>query len=157
MEVFCEEKVLKALKKEFPYIFAENKYPGIPQISVNKIDSGEFSIAGTKIIPIKAMHYRLPVLGFRIGDFAYLTDANYISEEEKEKLFGIKYFVINALRKEKHVSHFSLNQALDLIAELSPRRAFLTHLSHQMGPANELEKELPPNVSAAYDQFILEI
>ena len=92
INVYCEERVLKSLKNEFPYIFAENKYPGVPQIIVNIINDSEFYIRNTKVIPIKAMHYRLPVLGFRIGDFAYLTDVNYLSEEEKEKLFGIKYF-----------------------------------------------------------------
>lgn len=156
MDVFCEERVLKSLKKEFPYIFAENKYPGVPQINVNIIANSEFIVRNTKVLPIKAMHYRLPVLGFRIGDFAYLTDANYISEEEKEKLFGIKYFVVNALRKEKHISHFTLRQALDLIAELSPRRSFLTHISHQMGTTEELEKELPAGVSVAVDGYVFE-
>ncbi len=157
MEVYCEERVHQSLANEFPYIFAENKYPGVPQINVNIINNQTFSINGTKIIPVKAMHFRLPVLGFRIADFAYLTDANFIAEEEKEKLFGIKYFIVNALRREKHVSHFTLGQALDLITELSPRRAFLTHISHQLGPVAEIEKDLPANVSIAQDGFVLEI
>ena len=103
------------------------------------------------------MHYRLPVLGFRIGDFGYLTDANFISESEKEKLFGVKYLVVNALRKESHISHFTLSQAVTLIEELSPRMAYLTHISHQMGPAAELEKELPPQIRPAYDGLVLEV
>lgn len=157
MDVFCEERVLRALKHEFPYVFAEHKYPGIPQINVNLIDTREFPIGNFNIRPVRAMHMRLPVLGFRIGEFAYITDANYISEEEKEKLYGVKYFVINALRKEKHVSHFTLDQALQLISELSPRRAWLTHISHQMGLHSEIEKELPPGVCLAFDGLSIEV
>ncbi len=110
-----------------------------------------------KIIPIRMMHYRLPVLGFRVGDFAYLTDGNYISEAEKEKLFGVKYLVVNALRREPHISHFTLSEAVNLIEELSPRMAYLTHISHQMGPHSELEKELSPQIRPAYDGLVLEV
>jgi len=97
------------------------------------------------------MHYRLPVLGYRIGQFAYITDANYISEEEMEKLIGVQYLVINSLRKEKHISHFTLDQALQVINHLSPKRSYLTHLSHQMGLHKEIQMELPSNVLLAYD------
>jgi phosphoribosyl 1,2-cyclic phosphate phosphodiesterase len=151
MDVYAEQRVIRALKHEFPYIFAEHKYPGVPSVNLIKMENHPFSIKEIDIIPIRAMHYRLPVLGFRIGDFAYITDANFISEEEKEKLIGVKYFVINALRREKHISHFTLSEAIDLINELSPKRAYLTHISHQMGLYAELEKELPPHIIPAYD------
>lgn len=157
MEIFTEERVLSALKYEYPYIFAEKKYPGIPKVNINLINEQEFGINELKIIPIRVMHYRLPVLGFRIGDMAYITDANYISETEKEKLFGVKYFIINALRREKHVSHFTLEEAVKLIKEISPRKAFLTHISHQMGFHHVLENEVPPNVFPAYDSLSFEV
>jgi phosphoribosyl 1,2-cyclic phosphate phosphodiesterase len=157
MDIFAEERVMRALKSGFPYIFAEKKYPGIPQVIMHPISSHPFSIGNQEIIPIRMMHYRLPVLGFRIGDFAYLTDANYISEPEKEKLFGVKYLVVNALRRETHISHYTLSQAVSLIGELSPRMGYLTHISHQMGPSLDLEKELPPHIRPAYDGLVLEV
>jgi phosphoribosyl 1,2-cyclic phosphate phosphodiesterase len=157
MDVYAEERVFRALNYEFPYIFAEKKYPGVPQLNVNLISNFTFHINGIAIIPIRAMHYRLPVFGFRIDQFAYITDANFISEEEKEKLIGVKYLVINALRKEKHISHFTLDQSLQLIRQLSPKRAYLTHLSHQMGRHNDVQNELPPNVIVAHDGLELDI
>jgi phosphoribosyl 1,2-cyclic phosphate phosphodiesterase len=156
MDVFAENRVIRALKYEFPYIFTENKYPGVPEVNLKLIDENEFFIEGIKVLPIRVMHYKMPVLGFRFNDFAYITDANYISEEEKEKLIGVKYMVINALRKEKHVSHYSLSQALDIIRELSPRKAFLTHLSHQMGTHKAIESNLPSGVFVAYDGLTIE-
>ncbi len=157
MDVYAEERVFRALNYEFPYIFAEKKYPGVPQLNVNTITNYTFLINGITIVPIRVMHYRLPVLGFRIGQFAYITDANYISEEEMEKLIGVKYLVINALRKEKHISHFTLEQALQLIRQLSPKRAYLTHLSHQMGLHADVQKELPANVLVGYDGLVVDI
>jgi len=157
MDIFAEERVLRALKSGFPYVFAEKKYPGIPQVMMHPITNHPFVMGSVEIIPIRLMHYRLPVLGFRIGDFAYLTDANYISEKEKEKLYGLKYLVVNALRRETHISHFTLSQAVSLIGELNPNMGFLTHISHQMGPSVEFEKELPPQVRPAYDGLVLEV
>jgi phosphoribosyl 1,2-cyclic phosphate phosphodiesterase len=157
MAVYAEERVFRALNYEFPYIFAEKKYPGIPQLTVNLISNFSFNINNVPIIPIRVMHYRLPVMGFRIGQFAYITDANYISEEETEKLIGVKYLVINALRKEKHISHFTLDQALHLIGQLSPKRAYITHISHQMGLHAEVQNELPPNVLVSYDGLVVDI
>jgi len=156
MDIYAEERVIRALKREFAYIFAEKKYPGVPRVNLHRINHDSFQINGLKITPVRAMHYRLPVYGFRFGDFGYITDANYISEEEKEKLFGVKYLVVNALRHEKHVSHFTLNQAVSLINELSPRRGYLTHLSHQMGFHRDIIAELPPHISPAYDGLTLE-
>lgn len=157
MDVFAEERVRRALISGFPYVFAEKKYPGIPQVIMHSLSNTAFELGELKIIPIRMMHYRLPVLGFRVGDFAYLTDGNYISEAEKEKLFGVKYLVVNALRRESHISHFTLSEAVNLIEELSPRMAYLTHISHQMGPSSELEKELSPQIRPAYDGLVLEV
>jgi len=151
MDVYAEERVIRALKHEFPYVFAENKYPGVPSVNIHRINKESFSIGNMKVIPVRAMHYRLPVFGFRIGDFGYLTDANFISEEEKEKFIGVKYLVVGALRKEKHISHFTLDEAVSLINDLSPRRGYLTHMGHQMGKYAEIEKMVPPNVRLAYD------
>lgn len=157
VDVYLEERVIPAIKREFSYIFAENKYPGIPQIKLNKLDNLSFEAAGVKITPIRAFHYRLPVLGFRIGDFTYLTDANYLPEEEKEKIIGSRFIVISALRKQKHISHFSLSEAVNLINEFSPRRGYITHISHQMGLHEEVQKELPPNIFLAYDGLIIDV
>jgi len=157
MDLYAEERVARALKSGFPYVFAEKKYPGIPQVIVHAISTDPFQIGALEIIPVRLMHYRLPVLGFRIGDFAYLTDGNYISASEKEKLSGVKYLTVNALRREKHISHFTLSEAVSLIDEVNPGMGYLTHISHQMGPAAELEKELPPRVRPAYDGLVLEL
>lgn len=157
MDIYAEERVVRALKSMFPYIFAEKKYPGVPRLSMNTISCEPFKIGSLEIIPIRMMHYRMPVLGFRIGEFAYLTDANYISEQEKEKLFGVKILVVNALRRETHISHFTLSQAVALIEELSPRMGYLTHISHQMGPSRLVHNELPDNIRMAYDGLVLEL
>jgi phosphoribosyl 1,2-cyclic phosphate phosphodiesterase len=157
MDVYAEERVMRALNSGFPYVFAEKKYPGVPQVIMHHISTEPFWVGELEIIPIRMMHYRLPVLGFRLGDFAYLTDANYISEGEKEKLIGVKYLVVNALRRETHISHFTLAQAISLINDLGPRKAFLTHISHQMGPSEELIKELPAHIRPAYDGLVLEL
>lgn len=157
MDIYAEERVERALTGMYPYVFAEKTYPGVPQVVMHTISSQGFSIGPMDITPIRMMHYRLPVLGFRFGDFAYLTDANFIPEQEKEKLFGVKHLVVNALRREAHISHFTLSQAIGLIKELSPRMAYLTHVSHQMGPSSLIDKELPPNIKMAYDGLVLEL
>jgi phosphoribosyl 1,2-cyclic phosphate phosphodiesterase len=156
MDVFAEPRVLRALQSGFPYVFAEKKYPGIPQVIVHTISKAPFQIGDLEIIPVRLMHYRLPVLGFRIGDVAYLTDANFISEEEKKKLEGVKILIVNALRREKHISHFTLSEAVALIEEIRPKQGYLTHISHQMGRTAEYSKEFPENISAAYDGLVLE-
>jgi len=157
VDIYAEKRVQEVIKEEFFYSFEENKYPGVPQINMNELTSEPFKIKGVTIIPIQVFHYKLPVFGFRIGDFAYITDANYISEEEKEKLHGTKYLVINALRKRKHISHYSLSESIDLIKELSPKRAYITHISHQMGLHHNVNEELPRGISLAYDGLRLEI
>lgn len=157
MNIWAESRVHEALKCHFSYVFEEEKYPGAPELVLNPIDGQPFDVQGVKIIPIRAFHYKLPVFGFRIGDFAYLTDANFISEEEKEKLVGSKFLVVGALRQQKHISHFSLPDALKLISELSPRKAFITHISHQMGLYQLVQKNLPENVMLAYDGYTIEV
>lgn len=157
MKVFCDDLVFESLKREYYYVFDEAfKYPGIPQVERHRIDKqNSFKVLDLEIEPIEVMHYQLPVLGFRIGNFSYITDANFIAEEEKEKLKGTDVLVINALRKEQHISHFNLEEALDLIREVAPKKAFLTHISHLMGKHAEVSKELPENVEIAYDGLVL--
>ncbi|MCX2739880.1 MBL fold metallo-hydrolase [Pontibacter anaerobius] len=157
MPLYGEERVLEQLKREFAYIFSDYKYPGIPQVELHTISEEPFEVEGVEFIPIRVMHYKLPVLGFRIGDFTYITDANHISEEEKEKIRGSKVVVVNALRQEKHISHFSLKEAVDLLEDLQPEKAYLTHISHLMGLHREVELQLPDFVRLAYDGLQIEV
>lgn len=157
VDIYAESRVQEAIKSDFAYSFADKKYPGVPQINLHELTNEPFEIKGIKIIPIQVYHYKLPVFGFRIGDFSYITDANYISEEEKEKLHGTKFLIINALRKQKHISHYSLSESLELIKELSPRRAYITHISHQMGLHHDINEELPRGISLAYDGLRLDV
>ncbi len=151
IDIYAEERVQKAIKREYSYVFSEYQYPGVPKMRLNPIPDHNFTIKGITITPVRVFHYRLPVFGFRVGDFAYITDANYIPGESREKLIGVKYMVINALRKEKHISHFSLREAIDFIREISPKKAYITHISHQMGNYSVVSKELPPGIFLAYD------
>lgn len=151
IDIYAEERVQEAVKNEYSYVFSEYQYPGIPKMRLHTITDDNFEIKGISIIPIRVFHYKLPVFGYRIGDFAYITDANYIPEESKELLIGVKYLVINALRKEKHISHFNLREAIDIIKEISPKKAFITHIGHQMGMHNIVNSELPPGISLAFD------
>lgn len=149
MPVFATKDVFEQLKREFFYIFEEVKYPGVPKIKVNIIDNSPFEINGIKIIPIQVMHYKLPVFGYRIADFTYITDANYISDKEKDKIKGSKVLVLNALQHDKHISHFNLQEALDLVEELKPEKAYFTHISHKLGRHSSIT--LPDNLFLAYD------
>ncbi len=151
MEIYCTLAVEEALKREFAYVFGDNPYPGIPRLNLNRISKNPFKINDIDIIPVEVMHYKMPVLGFRIGDFAYITDAKTISAEEKTKLKGTKIIMVNALRLEEHISHFNLDQALAFIDEIQPERAYLTHISHLLGTQKEIERILPKNVFIAYD------
>ena len=157
MPIYGEPRVIDQLKREFAYIFAEHKYPGAPQIQVNEIDETPFDVKGVCVIPIRALHYKLPVFGYRIKDFVYLTDANSIDEHDLDKMRGAKVLVLNALQKEDHISHFTLQQAVDLVKELQPEKAYFTHLSHRMGLHTQVSKELPENVQFAYDGLSLTI
>ena len=151
MPIYGEERVLKQIQQEFAYIFSGHNYPGIPRVALFPITEEPFSIDGIPITPIRVMHYKLPVLGFRIQNFTYITDANFISDKEKEKIAGSEVIVLNALRKEPHISHFSLSEAVALFQELKPKKAYLTHISHLMGLHREVEAELPDFVHLAYD------
>ena len=159
MPVYAEPRVLNQLKQEFAYIFAEQKYPGVPQVRLHPIETDDqpFEVAGVVVQPLRALHYRLPVLGFRIGGFAYLTDANFIGPATLEQLRGADTIVLNALRREPHISHFSLGQAVEVLENLGPRRAYLTHISHQLGRHREVEAELPPWIRLAYDGLKIEV
>ncbi|MDR1154642.1 MAG: MBL fold metallo-hydrolase [Bacteroidales bacterium] len=150
-DIYAEERVQEVLRQEFAYIFAETKYPGVPELNMHAIDETPFAIDDMTVIPIRAMHLNLPILGFRFGKLAYLTDANGIRDEEKDKLRGLDCFVVNGLRKERHISHFALNEALALIDGVNPGRAYITHISHQMGLHRQVQAELPPGVFLAYD------
>ena len=151
VDVMATASVEKALRREFYYVFEEDPYPGVPQINLIPITSQPFDYHGQRIVPIHVLHHRMPVLGFRINDFTYITDANYISDEEKEKVYGSEVLVLNALRKQKHISHFNLEEALDLVKELKPKKAYFTHISHLMGRHADVSAELPENVELAYD------
>jgi phosphoribosyl 1,2-cyclic phosphate phosphodiesterase len=153
MPVFAEPRVLRQIQQEFAYIFAEKKYPGVPQVRLHAIerDDEPFDVLGITVLPLRAMHHRLPVLGFRIGGFCYLTDANFIGPDTMEQLRDADVIVLNALRREEHISHFTLSQAVGILEELKPKRAFLTHISHQLGRHQAVEAELPDWIRLAYD------
>jgi phosphoribosyl 1,2-cyclic phosphate phosphodiesterase len=152
MDVYAEKRVQEILKMEYAYVFARKKYPGIPEIKLHTISTKKFRINGeTLVTPVRTMHLNLPILGFRIGTLAYLTDTNHIAEAEKQKLHGLDCLVVNGLRKKPHISHFTLDEAVALIEELQPRKAYITHISHQMGRHEQVQATLPPNVCLAYD------
>lgn len=157
MHLYGNEGVEVALKREFYYAFSENKYPGVPEVKFHLIDQDPVQIKDLSIVPIDVMHYKMPVKAFRIGDFAYVTDANYIAPKELEKLKGVKHLVINALRKEKHPSHFNLDEALEMVDSIGAERAYLTHISHLMGKHEEVSRELPDHVEIAVDGQCIEI
>jgi phosphoribosyl 1,2-cyclic phosphate phosphodiesterase len=151
IDVYAEERVQKALRNEFSYIFSGISYPGLPRVVLHDIENKEMLIQGVKVLPIRVLHYKLPVYGFRIGDFTYITDAKTISEEEKVKIKGSKIVVLNALRKEQHLSHFTLSEAIALAKELGAEQTYFTHISHQLGLHDEVEAELPKGINLAYD------
>lgn len=157
IQVYCEQRVQEAVKQNIPYAFAEVRYPGVPEIDICNIENKRFNICGIEIIPIRGYHYKLPVLGFRIGPLCYITDMNVIDNSELEKIKGVDVLVINALRFEPHISHFTLNEAIDVINKVAPKQAYLTHLSHQIGLHKELSKQLPQNVKLAFDGLILQM
>jgi phosphoribosyl 1,2-cyclic phosphate phosphodiesterase len=159
MPFYAHKRVFKSLRERFAYIFeTENKYPGAPSIEEIEIDKdAPFIIGGKKVTPIEAMHDTLPVLGFRVEGFTYLTDVKTISEEEIEKVKGTKVLVINALREESHYSHFNISEALDFVEKVKPEKTYFTHISHLMGFHEEVEKKLPKNVHLAYDTLTITI
>jgi len=152
VDVYATEFTQSVLRKEFEYVFQNSDYPGIPQLNLHTIQNGTgFSIGDIHFTPIQVMHYKMPVLGFRIKDLTYITDANFIAEEEKQKIRGSQHLILNALRRETHISHFTLQQAIDLSQELAPQHTWFTHISHQLGRHAEVETELPEGIHLAYD------
>lgn len=157
MPVYADEFAAKSIRSEFAYAFAHDKYPGLPNFNLLPITNENIKIGSTEITPIPLMHHKLSVHGFRIKDFTYITDTNFIPADSWKLLEGTKTLVINALRKEKHVSHFNLEEALEVIEKIKPERAYLTHISHLMGFHKTVSTELPNNVQIAYDGLILDI
>lgn len=155
-QIYCEKYVEDSLRLEYSYAFAENRYPGAPEWNVHIIDEKPFSIDGVEITPIRGKHFKLPVLGFRFGNIAYCTDMNHIAEEEFEKLQGLDHFVINCVRYGRHISHFSLEGALEVARRVGARKTWLTHLSHQLPRYEVLMAELPADTLPAYDGLIIE-
>lgn len=157
MDIYANQQVQEALKREFYYVFSDFKYPGIPLLQIHDIDVAPFSIGDITLLPIEVMHYKMPVLGFRIKDFTYITDAKTISEQEKEKIKGTRVLVINALQKEKHISHFTLEEAISFAKEIDAEQTYFTHISHRMGTHYEVSQELPSKIALAYDGLSFEI
>lgn len=151
MPVYGTSEVLEQLRREYAYAFTKEYYPGIPRLDLHTIDGKPFSVNGITVMPLLVMHLRLPVLGFRIGNFSYITDANYIPPETLEKLQGTEILVLNALQREQHISHFNLDEALQMVDTIRPQQTYFTHISHKMGLHADVEKELPDHVSLAFD------
>ncbi|MHA7109083.1 MBL fold metallo-hydrolase [Sunxiuqinia elliptica] len=156
-DIYAEKRVQTAIKRVFDYVFEKNKYPGIPQMNLHLVENKPFNIGPVEILPVRGFHHKLPVFGYRIGKMAYLTDINHLPEEEIVKLQNLDVLIVNALRIEKHISHFNLEEALALIEQVKPRKAYLTHISHLMGLHSKIEKLLPENVFLAYDGLKLSI
>lgn len=157
MPVYGRTSVLGQIQREFAYAFSEKKYPGIPLIHLHTIDQDPFEIEGVKFVPIQVMHHKLPVLGYRVGDFTYITDANYIADAELDKVRGSEVVVLNALQKTPHLSHYTLDEALRVLEQINAPMAYLTHISHKMGLHAAVEADLPPNVRLAYDGLRLKL
>ncbi len=153
VKIFAERKVLDAIQRNMPYCFGKYKNPGVPSLDLYEIDTNEFEAEGIKIIPVRILHARLPILGYRIGDIAYLTDVKHIPEQEFQKLKNLKILVINALREEEHFSHLSVSEAVQLAERIDARTTYFTHASHHLPLQSEIEKELPQNIHFAYDNL----
>lgn len=156
LDIYAEDRVQTALKRIFSYVFEKDKYPGIPKMQLHLVENAPFEIDSIPFVPIRCHHHKLPVFGFRVGGLTYITDTNHIPDEELEKVKGTEILIINALRKESHISHFNLEEALKVIDMVKPKKAYLTHLSHQFGFHEDVQKELPENVFVAYDGLAVE-
>jgi phosphoribosyl 1,2-cyclic phosphate phosphodiesterase len=156
MELYADSLTEEALRRDFYYAFTDTKYPGIPELNLNTITLEPFVVGDIPVVPVLVWHLKMPVMGFRFGKFTYITDANRIDESEKDKIRGSEYIVLNALRKQKHISHFSLGEAIELVQELRIPTAYFTHISHQMGLHAEVESELPPGIHLAYDRLTVD-
>lgn len=155
IDVYADSLTEEAVRRDFYYAFTDTKYPGIPELNLNTISLEPFTIGDIPVVPILVWHLKMPVMGFRFGQFTYITDANRIDETEKEKIRGSEVMVLNALRKQKHISHFTLEEAVDLVQELKVREAYFTHISHQLGRHTEIEADLPEGIHLAYDGLVL--
>lgn len=157
MEIYADSLTEEALRRDFYYAFSDTKYPGIPELNLNTINLDPFIVGDIPIIPILVWHLKMPVLGFRFGKFTYITDANRIEEGEKEKIKGSEILVLNALRKQKHISHFTLDQAIELAQELKTPSVYFTHISHQLGGHAEINAGLPEGMYLAYDGLEIDV
>jgi phosphoribosyl 1,2-cyclic phosphate phosphodiesterase len=155
MPVFANEMTQEVVIREFPYAFTDFRYPGVPEIQLNTIATDPFMIGDIRVEPIQVWHLKMPVLGFRFGGFTYITDANRIDEAEKQKIRNSRIIVLNALRREKHISHFNLEEAIAMTHELGVPEAYFTHISHQLGKHAVVEPELPEGIHLAYDGLLL--
>lgn len=156
MPVFASSQVIDALKSSYEYVFAASKYPGVPRVETNEINGSPIKVGNTEFLPIQVYHHKLPVYGFRVKDLVYITDANAIPEAEYKKLRGVKVLILNALQKEKHISHFNIEEALEIVARIKPEKTYFTHISHKLGLHKEVEEELPDDVHLAYDGLKIE-
>nr|WP_256474519.1 MBL fold metallo-hydrolase [Mucilaginibacter aurantiaciroseus] len=157
VDIYADDRVQLALRREFPYIFDNKGYPGIPQVNLHTVTLKPFNVGDVHFTPIEVMHYKLPVKGYRIKDFTYITDAKTLSEVEKDKIRGSKILVINALQKEKHISHFTLDEAIAFARDIGAKQTYLTHISHRLGKHADVSIELPAGIYLAYDGLKLEI
>lgn len=157
LNIYGQPRVMKAIRNDYSYAFGPDQYPGVPQLVLNPLQPEPFEVKGVEVIPVKVRHMTLPIFGYRIRNFGYITDASFISETEKKKLKGVKVLVINALRREQHYSHFNLEQALAIIDELKPEHAYLTHVSHRLGKYVDVSQELPQNVFLGIDNQVIEV
>lgn len=157
VDVYGSSETMEAIREQFPYIFAPGRYFGVPQLNIHIIDNSPFTIGPASLLPIEVMHQDMRVLGYRMGDVTYITDANFIAPEQLEKIRGSRIIVLNALRNSRHVSHFSLSEALEILADLKPEHAYLTHISHFLGKHDIVDSNLPENVHLAYDGLQIDL
>lgn len=156
IDIYADSLTEEAVRRDFYYAFTDTKYPGIPELNLNTISTEPFVVGDIPVIPISVWHMKMPVLGFRFGKFTYITDANRIDEDEREKIKGSKVLVLNALRKQKHISHFTLEEAIQVVQELKIPTGYFTHMSHQIGLHASIEAELPENIHLSYDGLVLD-
>ncbi len=155
IDIYADSLMESAIRRDFYYAFADTRYPGIPELNLISISDEPFIVGDIPVTPVKVWHMKMPVLGFRFGSFTYITDANRIEEQEKDKIRGSEVLVLNALRKQQHISHFTLGEAVDLVQELRVPLGYFTHMSHQMGLHADIEAELPDNIHLAWDGMVL--
>ncbi|MCR6720461.1 MAG: MBL fold metallo-hydrolase [Chitinophagaceae bacterium] len=155
IDVYADALTEEAVRRDFYYAFSDTRYPGIPELNMHPISLEDFVVGDIPVTPILVWHLKMPVMGFRFGNFTYITDANRIDPSEKEKIKGSEVMVVNALRREKHISHFTLQEAIDLVKELGVPKAYFTHISHQLGKHEDIRKELPEGIELAYDRLVI--